>query len=163
MLHSPIAAADVGERIGGVIDIVAEPENHRVIAFVIHEGGWLGANKFLSPEDIIEYDPRALIVASADAIVPMAEIVRAEKLMKNHQHILKRKVIDESGKKIGTVINFAIETETAGIVRYYVSSMFGQERIIPTSEIVKVTKDTYVIRDETKHVRSRTTPRTAEA
>ena len=155
MLNTPVAAADLGERIGGVSDIVVEPQEHRLIAFVVREGNFFTASKFLSPEDIIEYDPQALIIASADAIVPFTEIVRARTLMKQRAHVLKRKVVTEAGERIGTVINYAIDTDTSCIVRYYVRSLFGQDRIIPTTSIVSVTKDSFVVAEDKKPAQQR--------
>ena len=147
MLRSPVAAADPGERVGSVVDVIAEASDHRVIAFVIQVGGWFGGTKFLSPDDVIEYDPHALIVSSPDVLVEPAEIVRAIEVDQRHERVLKRSVVTESGESLGAVINFVIDTETAGIVRYFVKGLLGPERIIPVSSIMKVTTDSFVVRD----------------
>jgi|GEM_PF-6115677 len=159
MLHAPVAAADVGEKIGTVTDVIVDPETHTVLAFVIRPGGLFAGLQFVSPQDVIEYDPHALIVASGDALVPTSDILRAQTMLRQHVHVLRRSVMSESGDNLGKVNNFAIDTETAGVVRYYVHALFGQERIIPTKSIVQVTDKAFIISDtqlkvHAKHSRS---------
>lgn len=160
MLHAPVAAADVGERIGTVVDVVVDPPEHTVLAFLVRPPGLFVRSQFVSPHDVVEYDPHALIVSAADTLVPTNEIVRANTLLHANHRVIGRAVIAESGTKIGSVINFAIDTDTAGIVRYYVKSRFGHERIIPTTAIIEVTATTFVIRDErtTNRVRGQARP-----
>ncbi len=153
LLHSPVAAADPGERIGSVVDVIAEAYDHRVIAFAIHTGGWFGTTKFLSPDDVIEYDPHALIVPNPEVLVAPGEIVRATQIADHHNQVLKRSVVTQAGEALGVVVNYVIDTDTAGIVRYYVKSLLGPERIIPVMSIVEVTKDTFVVKDSRRDVK----------
>ncbi len=152
MVHSPVAAADIGERVGSVVDIVADPHEQRVMAFAVHTGGWIGATKFVSPDDVIEYDPHALIVSEAEVLVDPAEILRAHEIVEHHTRILNRPVVTEAGEALGHVIDYVIDTDTAGIVRYHVKSLFGPERIIPATSIVKVTDDSFVVADSQNNV-----------
>ena len=145
LLNSPVAAADLGERIGSVVDVIAEASSHRVVALSIRTGGWFGATKLLSPDDVIEYDPHALIIPTTDALVAPAEIVRAHDIGTRHDQVLKRAVVTERGETLGSVVNFVIDTDTAGIVRYFVKGLLGPERIIPTTSILRVTNTAFVV------------------
>lgn len=153
ILHCPVAAADPGERVGSVVDLVAEPTEHRVVAFAVHVGGWFGSTRFLSPDDVVEYDPHALIVPTADALVDPDEIVRAKKCMDEKMAVLKRPVVTDRGETLGHVFNYVVDTDTAGIVRYYVKSLLGPERIIPTSSIIEVTARAFVVKANRKDVK----------
>lgn len=146
-VHAPVAAADVGEKVGTVTDIITEPETHTVLAFGVRPDGLFKPLMFVSPNDIVEYDPHALIVSTIDSLVPTTDIVRAHTLMTQRDHVLRRAVVTESGQKIGNVANFAFDTETAGVVRYYVHSLFGQNRIIPTTAVVAVQPKALVVAD----------------
>lgn len=147
MCSSPVAAADLGERIGTVIDVVVDPPAHTVVAFLVKLPGWFTGAKFASPHDVIEYDPHALIVSAADTLVEQSEIVRANQLLHERHRVINRVVVTEAGVTVGKVTNFVIDTETAGVVRYYVRSRFGPERIIPTTSIIRVTADQFIIRN----------------
>ena len=147
LVHSPVAAADPGERVGFVVDVIAEASDHRVVAFAIRTGGLFGTTKFLSPDDVVEYDPHALIVPTIEVLVDPTEIVRAHEINQRNERVLKRAVVTQRGEALGNVINYVIDTDTSGLVRYYVKSLLGPERIIPVTSVVEVTKDAFVVKD----------------
>lgn len=128
-----------------VKDIIIDPENGRVLAFVVKQ------NRIISPMDIETININ-LVIHDSDRIVSMNEILRVETVAKMDIPIIGAKVISERGKKyIGRVVDYSIDTRHMALSSIYCAKSFFffrvDERIIPYKNIIKITKNVVTIKD----------------
>jgi uncharacterized protein YrrD len=152
LIHLPVTSEGSGDTLGTVTDLVADATQHRLLAFVVRTGRWFGQTKLLSLVDCRSLTPAGVSVQSTSALVARAELVRISELTPSQTRVIGRAVVTTARRRIGSVTDFVIEPETAGIVRYHVSSLFGPQRIVPTSAVVRVTEQAFVVRADTDSV-----------
>lgn len=141
LINLPVAAADEQSKIGEIADIIIEPENGRVLGFLVKTGGIFGATKALSIVDIKDWDPNGIVTSSIDNLVSPDNIVRIKEVLDRHITILNMKAKTEAGKSLGKVENFLIDTETEMVAKYYLRDLLGNARVFPAETVVSIDKD----------------------
>jgi uncharacterized protein YrrD len=137
----PVASQDMLSRIGTIKQVLVDPENGQVLGFLIKQGGIFGSQKALSAMDIVDWDPNGLVTSSFENLVDPSEIVRIKEILDKNIILLGMKARTESGKRLGYVENFLIETTTNMIVKYYLKDMLGNARVLPADKVVKINKE----------------------
>ena len=141
LINLPVAAMDISSKIGTIREVLIDPENGRLLGFLIKTGGILGSPKVLSAVDIREFDPNGIVTDSIDNIVPAKEIVRINEVLTKNILVLSMKAKTQSGKRLGIVENFLLDTDTQSVVKYYLKDLVGGSRIFPADKVVKIDKE----------------------
>ncbi|MFH1749927.1 MAG: hypothetical protein ABH837_03495 [bacterium] len=136
---------------GRVRNIIVDPDNGQIIAFVLSQ--FWGKAKVVSPMDVVGFSPGMLVIRNDEVILPLKEIVRAQKIWKDKIHIINSVCKTESGKVLGTIDDFLIDLDNMLVVKYYISgnnilAPLSPSRIILANKTVKITKGLVIVQDE---------------
>ena len=141
LINLPVAAMDTSSKVGTIREILVDPENGRLLGFLIKTGGFWGSPKVLSAVDIREFDPNGIVTDSIENIVSSKEIVRINEVLAKKIILLGMKAKTQSGKRLGVVENFLLDTETECVVKYYLKDLVGGSRIFPADKVAKIDKE----------------------
>jgi len=150
LIGLPVAAMDTQSKVGEIRQILIDPENGRLLGFLVSTGELLGTKKVLSVIDIKEWDPNGIVVSSIENLIGKSEIVRVKEILKKKIFILGMKAITESGKSLGEVEDILLDTDTECVVKYYLKDLM-QSRVFPAEKVVKIEKE-IVFSDDTAEI-----------
>lgn len=148
----PIMSLQTGAQIAQTGEFVVDPRQLKVIAFYC-EGPRLDINPaILNVSDIREIGSLGVIVDSADVLMAPGDLVRLQEVLDFHFKLEGKRVITESGQKLGTVANFTLDSTTLYVVKLHVrpgmwQSFLSAQSIIDRQQIVQVTDDEVIVKD----------------
>lgn len=140
LIGLPVAAMDTQSKIGEIREILVDPENGRLLGFLVQTGGLLSAKKALSIVDIKDWDPNGLVTESVENLVEPKEIIRFKEVLDKKIFLLGMKAKLESGKGLGVVEDLLIDTDTECVAKYYLKDLLGNSRVLPSDKVVKIDK-----------------------
>lgn len=128
-----------------VRDIIIDPENGKVAAFLVKQ------DRIIVPIDIENFTS-GIFIANKDKILPIDDVLRAHEILKRDIHIIGEKVITEREKTLlGRAADYSIDTNHMMLTGLYVAKIFFffhfQERIIPFNKIVKINRGSIIVKD----------------
>lgn len=144
----PVAAIDTETKIGEIAQIVIDPENGRILGFLIKTGGILSPTLALSIVDIKEWDPNGIVTESLDNLVNPDEIVRIKNVLDKKIDFLKMSAKTESGKGLGMVEDLLIDTDTEIVAKYYLKDILGKSRVLSSDQVIKIENKTIIFHDD---------------
>jgi len=139
LIGLPIAAEDTMSKVGAVSGIVVDPENGQLLGLIISNGIFL-PKKALSAFDIKFWDPAGIITLYENNLVAPTEIVRIQNVLERKIELLGMLARTESGKSLGHVEDFVIETETQSVVKYYLKDLL-KKRVMGSDKVVSIDKE----------------------
>lgn len=151
LINLPVAAEDELSRVGSIHQIVVDPENNQLLGFIVKTGFFSGS-KALSAMDIKFWDKDGLVTSSEENLVELDEIIRIKNVLDKNINLIDLPAQTESGKSLGLVENFLIDTETNSIVKYYLKDMLGKCRVMPSDKVIKIDKTIIFTDDEAVEV-----------
>jgi len=157
----PVLCLETKSILGKVLDIVADPKNGQVLAFLVSDSIFFNP-KVVSCQDIITIKPDFIIVPKETALVKPEEIVKVAEILKNKTKIINNWVKNQRGEWLGKVEDVLIETESMVILKYYLKGTalgfqtqpflgtFKENRIISADKIISITAKAIVVKDESE-------------
>ncbi len=136
-----------------VKDLVVDPENGKLIAFVVD----LRKNLVIAPIDVLSWG-LTISINSHDSIVEGNEILRVDAVQQRNIPIIHQKVETKDGEYLGSVNDYAINTKDFSLRKIYVAKGFlglirYETRIIPAKQIVEMLPDKIIVKDPHQEVR----------
>ncbi|MFA5820546.1 MAG: PRC-barrel domain-containing protein [Candidatus Gracilibacteria bacterium] len=155
ILHTPVREEDEVRPITTVKDLIVDPENGAVVGVVVN----LNAKLIVAPHDILSFGD-TIFVHGREVIVPAEDVLRVDNVLKKGVKIFHNKVVTESGKELGIVADFSIDTKSLIMQKIFVAkSVFGlvhyDQRIIPAKNIVEVKADKIIVKDDLATVKEK--------
>jgi uncharacterized protein YrrD len=148
----PIASLAEQAKIGEIKVVFVDLETAIVLGFGVRQG-YFSKRKVVSLLDVKEWDPNGMVINSEEDLVLPEEIIRIQQIISNNDYLIGKIAETESGKKLGQVINFLIETETGAVTKFYLEDLLGNARIFPKEKVVRIDK-TIVFTDDEGEVKS---------
>lgn len=150
-LHMPILSIRGGRRISMTVDPILDPHKMKVLGFYAEDRA-SGVDKILLLEDIREFSSAGLIVDSEESLVEPSDLVRLEEILDLNFHLLEKRVVTESGKKIGSVENYAMDDTSFRIEKIYarptaMKALSTNDFIISRRQIAGVTNSQVIVKD----------------
>lgn len=159
----PIMSLQTGARIAHTGEFVIDPRQMKVVAFYC-EGPRLDINpSILNVSDIREIGGLGIIVDSADVLMSPNDLVRLQEVLDYRFQLDGKRVVTESGQKLGTVANFTLDSTTLYVVKLHVRpgmwrSLMSTEMIIDRKQIIQVTDDEVTVRDANSREEAQKSP-----
>jgi len=160
--YSNIVGAHVGEHdtrrsITTVKDVVVDPENGKLLAFIVD----LRRHLIVAPIDIVFWTDRILI-SGHDAIIEAEEVMKVDIVLKKKTKIFKARVETDSGKYLGQVIDFSIGDKDFMLKKLFVAKGFlglfhYENRIIPWKHIIEILPEKIIVKDDLQTVKEEST------
>lgn len=139
-----ILSLQTGASIAQVSTLIIDPRELKVIGFYC-EGPRLDVHPaILLTTDIREISNLGLIVDSADVLMAPADLVRLHDVLAYRFQLEGKHVVDDTGRKMGKVANFTLDSESLYVVKLQVhpsvwQSLNTAELLIDRSQIIQVT------------------------
>lgn len=171
MLNSPVLSLHIGGPIGITTSAVIDPSDLSVIAYTVN-GAVIRNNSengdILDVADIREVSDQGLIIDSDDVLVNREDIIHLDEIMKLNFDLIGLKVVTKSGKKIGKVVNYTIDTTTFSVYQLIVqrpigfSSILDPQLTINRSQIVEIDDYKVTIKHDKEEVKVPEAPKEIE-
>jgi sporulation protein YlmC with PRC-barrel domain len=148
----PVMSLQTGAQIAKTNTFIIDPRQLKVVAFYL-SGPRLDVNPaVLNVADVREFGSMGLIVDSADVITAPDDLVRLREVLEFNFRLENKQVVTESGKKIGTVTNFALDSTTLYIVKLHVrpglwQSFNNTELLIDRGQVIQVNDHQVIVKD----------------
>ncbi len=153
IVRTPVVEDDGVRPITTVKNLLIDPETGNVIALVVNEN----KNLIILPMDVLSWG-EAVHVHHRDCIVESDEVLRVINVLKLGINIFGNKVFTKSGKPLGNVYDFSIDTNTMTLKKLFTAkgflSLFRYDsRIIPAKNIIEILKNKIVVKNDTAKAR----------
>jgi len=147
ILGTAVVYDDALRPITSIKDIVIDPENGKVIAFVVN----LSRKLVISPIDIESWHD-SIKVHSEEVIIGGDEILRVQEVMKRGIHIFGSMVVTKTGDYLGKVNDFSIDSNSLGLLKIYAAKdILGlikyDSRVISYKNIIEILPHKIVVRE----------------
>jgi len=131
-----------------VQDIVFDPENGKVIGFVVDRRG----QNLISPMDIISIK-NGVLIRDANDLVEVDDVLRVKEVFDDGRNIIGKKVQTESGVGLGKVIDASIDREGLSLVKIFTAKVVlgmvhHDQRVFPLKNIIEVTDRFVIVKDD---------------
>jgi uncharacterized protein YrrD len=140
LIKLPVAAEDALSKVGQISQIMVDPENGRFLGFLVSTG-FLKDKLALGVNDISYWDPAGIITEHETNLVKPSEIVRINNLLEREFDLMGLPAKTETGKQLGDVNDFLLDTETQVVIKYYLKDLLDQSRVMPAEKVVSIDKE----------------------
>jgi len=140
LIGLPVAAMDTESKVGVISKIIIDPKNGNLMGFLLKKENILSSSLALANSDISEWDPNGLLTPTIDNLVKPEEIIRLNEILQNNFDLFGLKAKTQSGKKLGQVDNFLIDSETSYVMKYYLKDLILGDRVFSSDKVVKIDK-----------------------
>lgn len=161
LLDYPILSLHVGGMIAKTTSLIIDPNDLRVVGFNLigpEVGGENGT--ILQVKDIREFSNIGMVVDSIDEFVNPGDVIKLDEVLNLNFELIGKKVESKKGSKIGKVSGFMINTEDFMVQQFVVQrpmmkAFLDPELLIGRSEVVKVTDEKVIVKDEEDKIKKR--------
>ena len=161
LLNFPVLSLHVGGAVAVTKQAIIDPENLKIMAYTM-EGPIMKNDPeigdILDLNDVREVSDQGFIVDSADVFTFREDVVRLDEIIKLDFNLVGLKVIDESGRKIGKVVDYTLDTKTFMVYQLIVqrpvmASFLDPQLTINRSQIVEIDDFKVVIKNGKSEVK----------
>lgn len=149
----PVLSLRSGSPVGTATKIILNPNNLKI-------EGWFVADRFDKKELILvtgevrDVSDRGIIVNDHEVLSTAEELVRLKPVIEIGFELIGKPVTTESGKRLGKVSDFAIETGSLFVKKIYVAQSLiknfsGGSLSIDRTQIIEITDKRIIIEDPT--------------
>lgn len=139
----PVLDLETGEILGQVLKWIVRPDQQKLVAYVLMPPTLWRKARVVSPTDIVEYGPKMIVVRDQRALIAPDEIMGLSELIQADSSMTGFRAETESGKLLGTVIDFVIDIVTAKIQQYHIKPQMLTETlqgdwVLPAGKVIKI-------------------------
>lgn len=153
ILHTPVVEIKNQSRLGIVEELILQKSNLNILAATVKIYPLLPIHKVITSDDIVEIAKEAVIVQNEDSISDIKENVRIADALKGNAKGVGQKVVTKSGKYLGRVFDYTVESSACALVSIYVKYLISV-RIISRAAIIDFDKDKIVVEDDFEAVKA---------
>lgn len=135
----PIMSLQTGAELCKTTRPLINPENLHIIAYEVEGRGLRQNPSLLRTNDIREISRLGFIIDDNDELVEPGDIIALDALRKLHFNLIGMHVIDERGKKIGSVEDYIIDSDAFIVMQLLIRSPLMQ-RLNNTSNLINRTQ-----------------------
>lgn len=151
-----------GLSVGQTTRIIINPNNLKI-------EGWFVADRYNSKEliltagDVREIANNGIIIDDFEVLSEPSELVRLKETIKINFVLIDKAVTTDSGKRLGKVADFAIETESLMVKKLYVAqnlikNFSGGTLNIDRTQILEITDRRIIVAEPTEKARIQAVP-----
>ena len=163
LLNYPILSLHMAGMIAKTSGLVVDPNDLKVIAFKL-VGPEIGKNagEYLRTENVREFSALGMVVDSSDDFVMSEDVIKLREVLDLNFSLIGMKVESKKGTNLGKVGEYTVNTDgffvqQLVVHRPFFKSFMDPELLISKNEIVKITDDKIIVRDEESKIRQRAT------
>lgn len=160
LVGATVLSVQAGGPVGRVTHTVIDPDNLKIIAFML-EGPLVDRRQnILDTRSIREYSDYGIVIDDTDELVAPSDIVKLEDVLELNFDMLSLKVETKKGSKLGQIIDYTVNTDDflvqqIVVKRPLMKRFVDPELIISRKEIVEITDYKIIVKDEEKTLKAR--------
>ncbi|MBR2741497.1 PRC-barrel domain-containing protein [Candidatus Saccharibacteria bacterium] len=159
LINTPIMSMQTGAPLGFISAPVIDPDSLKIIAFLLTGPTLTNAN-ILDVKSIREYSSLGMIIDGVEELAAPGDVVKIDKILDLNFHLIDLKVETKKGSKLGKVTDYTLTIEDYMIQQLIVKrpplkALIDPELVISRKEIVEVTDDKIIVKDEEKVIKKR--------
>ncbi|TSC97109.1 MAG: hypothetical protein CEN88_163, partial [Candidatus Berkelbacteria bacterium Licking1014_2] len=124
---------------------ITSADADEVIALSVRPTGLFSRPKLCAFSDIIDFDPKGVVIKSAKDLLPAGEIVRADKMLREKKLPWKSWVFDKTGRFFGKITDIVFVGKTGRVDRYFADGWLGRSHLISAKNVVELKKRRIII------------------
>jgi sporulation protein YlmC with PRC-barrel domain len=150
----PVVSLRAGTKIATATEMIINPNNLKI-------EGWHVADRFnkknliMVSSEVRDIAPQGIVVNDHEVLSPAEDLVRLKPILEIGFELIGKTVTTESGKRVGKVSDFAIETEALIVKKIYVARSLlkdfsGGNVSIDRTQIVEITDKRIIVEEPTE-------------
>ena len=157
---TPVLSMQSASRIGQIYSPIVDPDTLTIVAFYLIGHQISRDTNILDTKSIREYSRYGMVIDSIDELVSKTDVVKISKIIDLNFSLPGLKVETKKGSKLGRIADYTISSEDYILQQIIVKrplfkSFLDSELIIPRKEIIEVTNEKIIVKDEEKVIRER--------
>lgn len=155
----PVLSLQLGIAIAHTDRAIIDPAELKLVAFSLSKviGDAVKPSNILVLDDVREFSPRGFIIDSAESLIDADDVLKIKQIMALHFDLIGLKVVSESGKKIGKVIDYSIDISSFMVYQIIVrrpalQSFITSELTINRSQITEIDDYSVTIRNDSEKI-----------
>lgn len=155
VIRASIMGLQTGTRLAVTKEPIIDPATLKIIAYEV-DGPLLTEHpSFLRIADIRELSPVGMIIDSSDEFVGHDDVIAISKLLELGFNLIGISVVDDTGKKLGKVADYIIDTDSFFIQQLKVKqkimkSLTNTELLIHRTQILEISNTTITVKSARK-------------
>lgn len=159
LINTPIMSMQTGAPVGFISAPIIDPDSLKIIAFRLTGPTLTNAN-IVPVNSIREYSSLGMIIDGAEELVAPGDVVKIDEVIALNFLLTGLKVETKKGSKLGRIEDYTLTIEDYVIQQLIVKrpalkAFIDPELVISRQEVVEVTDDKVVVKDEEKVLKSR--------
>lgn len=153
LLGLPVVSITDGEEIGRVKEIILNPIKAEIMGLVVQDDCWWKEAKVVSFALIYGLGEYAATIENTSALAPLSTMPDYESLLQKKIHAKGSQVITRSGRLIGTVTEYYVDTKTGKLEGYEIQpspeiSTSSKILRLPSSCVLTLGKNIVVVSED---------------
>lgn len=154
LIDNPILSLQTGAELARTQDVIVDPRRLVIPAIRVHGSRLDNKDSVLHPEDIREISDIGMIIDDSDKLMSTEGLVRLQEVIDFGFVLPGISVIDDQGKKIGTVKDYSVDPENFSIQQLYIKPPFIKSIGVSTltvhrSQVISVDNRKIVVKSPT--------------
>ncbi len=153
----PVLSLRTGRPIATANKIIFNPNNLKIEGWKVtdsHDNSQL----MLVSGDVREVIDKGIVVNDHEVLSPESDLVRLQPIIELQFELLGKIVVTESGKKLGKITDFAVETQSLFVKKIYASQSIvknfaGGTLSIDRTQIVEITNKKIIVDDSAQPIK----------
>ena len=160
LMNFPILSVQDSGRIATIISSIVDPDTLKIIAFRAYGAIGEDGGNILDTKSIREYSALGIVIDSRDEFIHDDDVVKIKDVLELNFDPLGLKVETKKGSKLGKIIDYTVSENDFMIQQLIVKrpsykSFLDPELTVPRSEIIEVTDNKIIVKDEEKKIKER--------
>lgn len=155
----PVLSLQIGTAIARTDRAIIDPAELKLVAFSLSKviGDAVKPSNILMLDDVREFSLRGFIIDSAESLIDADDVLKIQQIMALHFDLIGLKVVSESGKKIGKIIDYSVDINSFMIYQIIVrrptlQSFVTPELTINRSQITEIDDYSVTIRNDSEKI-----------
>ena len=152
---TPVMSLQTGTRLARTSTPLINPANLKIIAFKL-DGPLLSEQpSFLRTADIREMSSVGMIIDSSDELIGLDDVIKIKQLHELNFSLIGMSVIDETGRKLGKVSNYTVDTSSfviqqLDVQRGILRGLTETSILIHRSQITEINDNAIIVKTTAK-------------
>lgn len=160
LINTPILSMQDSGRVATIANFIIEPSTLKIIAFRVYGATNSEGGNILDVHSIREYSAYGMVIDSTDELISNGDVVKIEQVLSLNFDLIGLKVETKKGSKLGKITDYTVTSDNFMVQQLIVKrptlkSFWDSELVIPRSEIVEITDDKIIVKDEEKVIKER--------
>ncbi|MCL5058218.1 MAG: PRC-barrel domain-containing protein [Actinobacteria bacterium] len=147
VLGLPVIEISSGEQMGSVSGIVVSPDQGKVEYLLLDRLSWYGDLRAIPFEAVLGIGEFAVTVSKGDEVFPVSAKADLVSLLERNVQVIKAGVMTKSGKYVGTVSEFTLDSRTGKILGCEIVTEDGGGFVAPGEKVITFGAKFLVVED----------------